>query len=104
MQQAADGPAPPKPFGERKLLIGALTVTAFFAAWEAIFLVVPFDPLFISKPSLIFQGLLALIESGQLVYDLWVSTLPFVIGLSAAFVVGVSLGVIMGWRLKLGYT
>lgn len=96
--------APPKSFSERKLLIGSLAVAAFFAAWEAIFLVVPFDPLFISKPSLIFQGLLALIESGQLAYDLGVSALPFVIGLTAAAAVGVTLGVVMGWRVRLGYT
>ena len=85
------------------LLIGGLTVAAFFAAWEAIFLVVPFDPLFISKPSLIVKGFLALVESGQLIHDLWVSTLPFVIGFIAAAVVGVTLGVVMGWRLRVGY-
>ena len=30
-------------------LLGALAVVLFFAAWQAIFLVVPFNPLFMSK-------------------------------------------------------
>ena len=37
----------------RKALLGGLAVALFFAAWQAIFLVVPFNPLFITKPSLI---------------------------------------------------
>jgi len=45
----------------RKPLLGALAVAIFFAAWQAIFLVVPFNPLFISKPSLIFEGYVDLI-------------------------------------------
>ena len=101
--QTADEQAPPKALSERKVLLGALTVAAFFAAWEAIFLFVPFDPLFISKPSLIANGFLALIESGQLFRELWVSALPFFYGFTAAVIVGVSLGVVMGWRARLGY-
>src|SRR5687767_2837679 len=101
--QTADEQAPPKALSERKFLLGALTVAAFFAAWEAIFLFVPFDPLFISKPSLIANGFLALIESGQLLRELWVSALPFFYGFTAAIIVGVSLGVVMGWRARLGY-
>ena len=36
-----------------QVLLGGFAVVLFFAAWQAIFLVVPFNPLFISKPSLI---------------------------------------------------
>ena len=49
----------------RKVLLGGLAIVLFFAAWQAIFLFVPFDPLFISKPSLIFAGLVDLIDSGD---------------------------------------
>ncbi len=35
----------------RKLLLGGLAVALFFAAWQAVFLVVPFNTLFISKPT-----------------------------------------------------
>ena len=102
---AAEEVATPGRFADRhrKLLLGCLAVALFFAAWQAAFLFVPFNPLFISKPSLIADGLLDLIESGQLLEDLRVSAVPFVYGLAAATVVGVAIGVVMGWRARLGY-
>ena len=87
----------------RKSLLGGLAVVLFFAAWQAIFLVVPFDPLFISKPSLIAAGYVDLIESGDLFHDLAVSAVPFFCGLGAAVVIGVPLGIVMGWRVRVGY-
>ncbi len=75
----------------------------FFAAWQAIFLVVPFNPLFISKPSLIAAGYVDLIESGDLFHDLAVSAVPFFCGLGAAVIIGVPLGIVMGWRVRVGY-
>jgi taurine transport system permease protein len=87
----------------RKLWLGGLAVILFFAAWQAIFLVVPFNPLFMSKPSLIAVGYVDLIESGDLFHDLAVSAVPFFLGLGAAVVVGVPLGIVMGWRPRVGY-
>src|SRR5580692_3440845 len=101
----AEDVAPRQNFAERyrKPLLGALAVAIFFAAWQAIFLVVPFNPLFISKPSLIFAGFADLIESGDLVHDLAVSAVPFLYGFIAAVLVGVPLGIVMGWRVRVGY-
>ncbi len=87
----------------RKPLLGALAVVLFFVAWQAIFLVVPFNPLFISKPSLIALGFVDLVQSGDLFHDLAVSAVPFFLGLGAAVVVGVPLGIVMGWRVRVGY-
>src|SRR6516165_7900465 len=87
----------------REPLLGALSVALFFAAWQAVFLVVPFNPLFISKPSLIAKALLDLIESGQLFDDLRVSAAPFCYGLGSAAIIGVAIGVVMGWRARVGY-
>lgn len=87
----------------RKLLLGCLAVVLFFAAWQALFLVVPFNALFISKPSLILGGFLDLVATGELFHDLAVSAVPFVYGFTAAAVVGVAFGVVMGWRVRVGY-
>jgi ABC-type nitrate/sulfonate/bicarbonate transport system permease component len=87
----------------RDLLLGIAAVVLFFAAWQAIFLVVPFNKLFISKPDLIARGLLDLIRSGALFRDLAVSAVPFFYGLTAATVVGVTVGIVMGWRRRVGY-
>jgi NitT/TauT family transport system permease protein len=101
----ADDAAPRSNFAERhrKLLLGGFAVALFFAAWQAIFLVVPFNPLFISKPSLIAAGFVDLIGSGDLFHDLAVSAVPFFYGFAAAVVVGVPLGIVMGWRVRVGY-
>src|SRR6202161_105429 len=87
----------------RKPLLGALAVAIFFAAWQAIFLVVPYNPLFISKTSAIADGFVDLIGSGDLFHDLAVSAVPFFIGLGAAVLIGVPLGIVMGWRPRVGY-
>jgi len=87
----------------RNLLLGACSVALFFALWQAIFLIVPFNNLFISKPSLIAVAFVDLIESGELARDLMVSAVPFAYGLGAAAVAGIAIGILMGWRIRLGY-
>jgi NitT/TauT family transport system permease protein len=96
---------PPERFFDRhrKVLLGALAVAVFFALWQTVFLFVPFNPLFISKPDLIATGFFELLSSGTLAQDLLVSAVPFVYGFTAAAVVGVTLGILMGWRVRVGY-
>jgi NitT/TauT family transport system permease protein len=104
-QAAPTEAAAPQPFLDRyrKPLYGALAVVLFFAAWQAVFLVAPFNPLFISKPSLILAALAQLAADGELWHDLAVSAVPFVYGFVAAAIVGVALGIVMGWRVRVGY-
>jgi ABC-type nitrate/sulfonate/bicarbonate transport system permease component len=87
----------------RNMLLGFLAIVLFLAAWQAVFLFVPFDPLFISKPDLIAEGFVNLLSTGSLADDLLVSAVPFLYGFTAAVVVGVPLGIIMGWRVRVGY-
>lgn len=87
----------------RNLLLGLLSVTLFLLAWEAVFLFVPFNPLYISMPSLIALALVDLVTSGKLAYDLSVSAVPFSVGFIAAAIVGIALGIVMGWRVKVGH-
>src|SRR2546430_4870131 len=100
-----DDTAPRVSFAERhrKMLLGGLSVALFFAAWQALFLVVPFNPLFISKPNLIAESFVDLLTSGDLLRDLAISAVPFLYGFTAAVVVGVSVGIVMGWRVRVGY-
>lgn len=88
----------------RRALIGAATVVAFFLLWEAAFTwVFTLNPLFLTKPSLIAKGFVDLADSGRLAHDLLVSARPFVLGFGAAIVVGVLFGIVMGWRTRVGY-
>ncbi len=87
-----------------RMRLGALAVILFFAIWEAILTwVVPFNPLFISKPSLIWIGALAEASSGKLLAEVLVSARPFFFGFGLAIVVGILLGTFMGWRRRVGY-
>jgi len=86
----------------RKALLGSLSVVTFFVAWQAIFLVVPYNSMFITKPSLMFAALGRVTVSGQLFFDLGASAWPFLLGLAAAVLIGVPLGILMGWRLRVG--
>ena len=49
----------------RKVLLGVLAVAIFIGAWQAAFLIFPFNPLFISKPDLIATALVYLLVSGD---------------------------------------
>ena len=105
VQTTTDSAAPSIPFSERyfNLLLGLTSVALFLAAWQAVFLFVPFNPLFISKPSLIFAAFYEMVVNGELFRELAVSAVPFIYGFSAAVVVGVTLGIVMGWRTRVGY-
>lgn len=100
-----DDAAPRPSFFEanRRMLLGFLSVIVFFALWQAVFLFVPLNTMFITKPSLIAKGLAALIASGELWFDLGVSAVPFAYGFLASIVVGVPLGLLMGWRVRAAY-
>ena len=87
----------------RNAMLGAIAVVVFFAAWQAIFLVVPLTPLFFTTPEQIAVGFVDLVESGDLLHDLTVSAVPFGLGLAAAVMIGVPLGIVMGWRVRIGY-
>jgi len=102
---AAEIPIPRASFlaRHRRALLGLLAVVAFLAAWQAVFLVVPFNPLFITKPSLMLAGLVDLVATGDLLDALLASGLPFVLGLAAAAIVGVAVGIVMGWRTRVGH-
>ena len=101
-----DAAAPRSGFAwpSRKLLFGGAAVIAFFIAWQTVFLFVPFNSLFITKPSLMFAALWRLTVSGQLFFDLGASAAPFIYGLLGAVIVGVPLGILMGWRVRIGLT
>ena len=77
----ADDTGPRLGFAERNrtLLLGLLSVALFLAAWQAVFLFVPFNPLFISKPTLIAAALAEMIVNGDLFHDLAVSAVPFAV-------------------------
>ena len=91
-------------YEKRRLLLGVAAVILFFLVWEVIFSgLVKLNPLFMSKPSLIWSGFMYDLKSGKVLFELMVSVRPFLFGFIAAVVVGIVVGTFMGWRQKVGY-
>jgi len=87
-----------------RLIMGTLSVLSFFALWELLLTyVMEYNPFFISKPSLIAAAAVDLVASGELWTDLWVSGVPFIIGFTGAVLVGIPIGLVMGWRRRVEY-
>ena len=90
-------------YERRKVLLGFASVIGFFVFWEGIFEFVELQQLFMTKPSLIAAAVVAMVENGELINDIGVSGTPFFIGFLSAAIVGVLVGIVMGWRTRIGY-
>jgi len=89
----------------RRLWLGLGSVLFVIAAWEALLTyVIPLNPFFFTKPSLIAVAFKEQVIYGALWCDLAVSSKAFVWGFSLAILFGIPVGALMGWRRKAGYT
>jgi ABC-type nitrate/sulfonate/bicarbonate transport system permease component len=88
----------------RRLVLGLLSVISSVAAWELLLTyVIPVDPFFFTKPSLIAEAFKEQVRGPRLWHDLAVSSRAFFWGFSGAVVVGIPLGLVMGWRKRVEY-
>lgn len=86
-------------------ILGAVSVIGFFLSWEWLLTyVVTVDPFFFTQPSKIAVAVKELFFTGGLWKDLAVSSKAFVWGFSLAVIIGIPLGVFMGWRRRAEYT
>src|SRR5947208_1809500 len=92
-------PAAPKPFWARNehALIGAVSMLAFLAFWEAAVALEWVNPLFTSSPSRIGRAGYEMFADGSIYPHLAVSGYEFLVGYGMAIVIGVPLGILMGW-------
>jgi ABC-type nitrate/sulfonate/bicarbonate transport system permease component len=98
------------PFGPRStsfwdrnenVLLGGSAVTLFLVFWEMAVAFGWVNPLFTSSPSRIARTAYQLFADGSIFYDLQISGLEFVTGFGLAVIVGVPLGILMGWYRRL---
>jgi NitT/TauT family transport system permease protein len=81
----------------RARVIGTVAVTLFMIAWEGVVRWHMVNPLFTSSPSRIISTFVQMTHEGVLAKDIRVSGTEFLIGYSLAIVVGILVGVAMGW-------
>ena len=96
---------PPRtvPFWKKRedFILGSIAVCAFLLLWEVAVAQGWIKPLFVSSPSRIFKALVAMIADGSIWHDLGVSGMEFVLGYGLAVIVGIPLGILMGWYKRL---
>ncbi len=85
------------PPGVRYRLIGTDAVILFLCAWEGSVRWHLVNPLFTSSPSRIVAAFAQEIREGSLGHDIRVSAVEFALGYSMAIVVGIVVGLAMGW-------
>jgi NitT/TauT family transport system permease protein len=88
-----------------RFIIGALSLATVIAAWQVLFTYVfPLDPFFFTKPSLIAVALKEQAATAKFWHDLAVSSRAFLWGFGCSIIVGIPLGLVMGWRRRVEYT
>ena len=92
-------------FGEyRRLLVALGSVLFLIASWEFVLTYIfPLDPFFFTKPSLIGVAFKEQVQGSKLWHDLAVSSQAFVWGFTFAVIVGIPVGLVMGWRKRVEY-
>ena len=89
----------------RRLSLALCSVLFLIASWELVLTYLfPVDPFFFTKPSLIGAAFKEQIQGSKLWHDLAVSSQAFLWGFSFAVIVGIPLGLVMGWRRRVEYS
>ena len=89
----------------RRLWLALCSVLFVIASWELVLTYLfPVDPFFFTKPSLIGAAFKEQIQGSKLWHDLAVSSQAFLWGFSFAVIVGIPLGLVMGWRRRVEYS
>lgn len=107
-----EGAGRPATLGERmgriyaaaqKPMLSVSGVIVFLLFWEYAGTSGLINPLFTSAPSKIFAAAVQMIAQGDIWNDLYVSGSEFVIGFAMAIVIGIPLGMILGWYRTVNY-
>jgi NitT/TauT family transport system permease protein len=104
--EAADLWIPGRPSRLRRhepLLIGASSVTIFMLIWHTVASARIMPELFLPGPLDIVRAFDQLFRQGAIWNDIWVSGQEVVYGFGLAIVVGLPLGLLMGWYRRLNY-
>jgi ABC-type nitrate/sulfonate/bicarbonate transport system permease component len=89
----------------RRLWLGLCSVFFLVATWELVLTYLfTVNPFFFTKPSLIAAAFKEQIQGAKLWHDLAVSSQAFLWGFSFAVIVGIPVGLVMGWRRRVEYS
>ncbi|MGG0717010.1 ABC transporter permease [Robertmurraya massiliosenegalensis] len=100
----------PTPFNKKSIfnkvteqqIYGISSVVIFLIIWEIIGSLQLIDPRYISKPSSVIQAGYNVVVNGGFFYHLYISLAELFIGFILAIVVGLLIGIVMGWNRIIG--
>jgi len=78
-------------------LLGTISMLLFLAFWEMVVALQWVNPLFTSSPSRIVNAAYEMFADGSIIEHIEVSAHEFAVGYGLAIVIGVPLGILMGW-------
>jgi NitT/TauT family transport system permease protein len=78
-------------------LLGTAVIVTFLLIWEAIGSFELVNPLFTSAPSRVVKAGILLVKDGTLITHLTVSAKEFILGYGVAIILGVPIGIALGW-------
>ncbi len=84
-------------------ILGASGMLLFLLAWEYVGTSGLVNPLFVSAPSKIVKAASVMVQQGDIWNDLYVSGSEFAIGFLIAIVIGIPLGMLLGWYRTVYY-
>jgi NitT/TauT family transport system permease protein len=101
LDQEAHAPDRRAARSRENFILGTGAVIAFLIFWEASVAIGWANPLFTSSPSRILSAGYEMFADGSIYPDLLVSGEEFLLGYGLAVVIGVPLGILMGWYSRL---
>ena len=84
----------------RNRWLGALAIVFALALWQFVAAVIIHYPFILPSPTDVVYAFISLVQNGTLLLDLQVSLTHFAIGIGMALLVGIPLGIIMGWSRR----
>ena len=78
--------------------LGALAIVLGIILWQAVAVYIVQDPFILPGPADVLSAFVALFGKGTLLQDFAASLLHFAIGLGAALLIGIPIGIAMGWN------
>jgi ABC-type nitrate/sulfonate/bicarbonate transport system permease component len=94
---------PSRPHRYEPTLIGGGSVLLFLIVWQAAASARVVPPLFLPGPLDIVDAFIVLFAQGQIWNDIWVSGQELLYGYGLAVLIGLPLGLVMGWYRRLNY-
>jgi len=85
---------------EKNRWLGLLAILIALAVWQFVAAVIIHYPFILPAPTDVFAAFVSLVQKGTILLDLEASLVHFAIGLGMALLVGIPIGILMGWNRR----